>query len=453
MALSLAQKFVSLGTSPALAKEYANQIQVGVYNARRLSELGMVTPLAKYVTESLAIGTFVGRKAMELSMTEAVANLTLANLMWVPVETSLRSLYAANQGLATPHTLPAMASPPSVTVTSVTANPAGMGVTYTYVSGSLVPLYKGGADKAFSTNYRRFPVVTDPVGGGNVGGNESASVFFSGVRTTSAKVSFSTLSSTEKVRFRVRTPGGIDQYVNKAGTLNSSNGHIVLDFGSDADRIVTCEGMKNGGIRAINVLDGYTATKPVEEAGIALFLGDSFIEGVGTAFVGDGLAAPCAESLGFAHFWASGSGGTGYVATNSSTRPKLADRIVADITRAMGYGTVAKVFMAMGLNDIGLSGIQAEAEACLSLARGILPAASISVVGPWDNAAPSAPVANYAACKTAIQAAVVNRGGVHFLDPQGVSFAQNALTLPHPTEAGALTLGQWLAAAERAALA
>ena len=40
MALSLAQKFVSLGTSPALAKEYANQIQVGVYNARRLSELG-----------------------------------------------------------------------------------------------------------------------------------------------------------------------------------------------------------------------------------------------------------------------------------------------------------------------------------------------------------------------------------------------------------------------------
>lgn len=383
----------------------------------------------------------------------SIATLGAGGGAWRATEDALRTLYAANEGLDTPHTLDAMASPPTVTVTSVTANPAGMGVTYTYVSGSLVPLYKGGANKAFATNYRRFPVVTDPVGGGNVGGNESASVFFSSVRTTSAKVSFSTLSSSEKVRFRVRTPGGIDQYVDKAGTLNSSNGHIVLDFGSDADRIITCEGMKNGGIRAINVLDGYTATKPVEETGIALFLGDSFIEGTGTAFVGDGLAAPCAESLGFAHFWASGSGGTGYVATNSSTRPKLADRIVADITRAMTYGTVTKLFIPMGINDLGLSGIQTEAAACLDIARSMLPAASISVVGPWDNAAPGAPVANYASCKAAIQAAVGSRGGVHFLDPEGVAYDQNALALPHPDEAGALTLGQWLAAAERAALA
>ena len=76
MALSLAQKFINLGMASPLAVEYANQINTGVYNWRRLAELGMVPILAKYVAESLAVGAFSGRIAMEKTMTEALANLT-----------------------------------------------------------------------------------------------------------------------------------------------------------------------------------------------------------------------------------------------------------------------------------------------------------------------------------------------------------------------------------------
>lgn len=73
MAFSLAQKLVSLGFVPPLAKELANQLQSGVFNKNRLIGLGMVPPLAAYLAASLASGTYVARKAMELSLTEAGA--------------------------------------------------------------------------------------------------------------------------------------------------------------------------------------------------------------------------------------------------------------------------------------------------------------------------------------------------------------------------------------------
>lgn len=79
MAFSLAQKFVSLGMAPALAKEFSFQIESTVFNQRRLSELGMIPELSRYVVSTLPNGTFIARKAMELSMTEAIADLTAEN--------------------------------------------------------------------------------------------------------------------------------------------------------------------------------------------------------------------------------------------------------------------------------------------------------------------------------------------------------------------------------------
>src|SRR5690606_29529595 len=113
-----------------------------------------------------------------------------------------------------------------------------------------------------------------------------------------------------------------------------------------------------------------------------------------------------------------------------------------DLDRALQYGALDIVVLAMGINDIGLSGIEAEANACLDIARTKCPAALIFVVGPWDQSAPSAPVANYAACKAAIEAAVGSRGGVWFLDPEGVEYSK-ADTL-HGDTAGCAILGNWL---------
>lgn len=447
-------KLVSLGMPTQLALEVARQISDGA-NAPNLVRLGVPTQLAKELAWQIANGADVENLAALGMPTQLAVEVArqMGSGAWTPTELSLQSLYSANEGLATPHTLAAMSSPPTVTVTGSTASPAGMGVTYTYIAGSPVPAYKGGGDKLYAALYRRFPAATDPVGGGNTANNESGSLWRVSVRTNSAKVSFSTAGTTLKLRFLVRTPGGIDQYVDKAGTLNSESGHVVLDFGSDADRIITCEGQKGAAFRAINVLDGYTATKPTEEPALAMFLGDSFTDGVGVAFTGDSYVASCAESLGFANFWASPLGDTGYVKDSGGTRLKLADRIVNDINRAKQYGAVKKLFIAMGINDIGLSGVEAEATICFNLARSLLPEASISVVGPWDGFAPGAPSGAYSAVKSAIQSAVGSRGGFHFLDAEGVAFAKNASTLPHPDEAGALTLGQWLASAERAALA
>lgn len=76
MALSLAQKFINLGMPSPLAVEFANQLNTGVYNWKRLMWNSMVPELAKYVAESLAAGTFDPRIAMEKTMSEAVATLT-----------------------------------------------------------------------------------------------------------------------------------------------------------------------------------------------------------------------------------------------------------------------------------------------------------------------------------------------------------------------------------------
>jgi len=76
MALSLAQKFINLGMPSPLAVEFANQLNTGVYNWKRLMWNSMVPDLARYVADSLAAGTFDPRIAMEKTMSEAVATLT-----------------------------------------------------------------------------------------------------------------------------------------------------------------------------------------------------------------------------------------------------------------------------------------------------------------------------------------------------------------------------------------
>lgn len=76
MPLSLAQRFINLGMVSQLAKEYASQLERGVYNWRRLMWVSMPPALAKYVTDSLAAGTYNPNVAAEKGMPPAIAQLT-----------------------------------------------------------------------------------------------------------------------------------------------------------------------------------------------------------------------------------------------------------------------------------------------------------------------------------------------------------------------------------------
>jgi len=330
-----------------------------------------------------------------------------------------------------------------VSQTGSTANPSGMAVTYTFAASSTVPAYLGGGIEIISTNYRRFPVVTQAAG------NVAWITWGVAVRTSSARVAFSVGAG--EYRFKVRTPGGEERYVSLTPEVTTGNTFIVLDFASSADRIVTIEAQDNRTFRAVNVDTGQTATNPGDADGITLIFGDSFTVGnPGPTTKHDGVATCLGELLGLRNVWACGIGGTGYVADNSATRYKLYDHIAADVARAVAIAPVTKVFVLMGVNDKGLSGVQAEATACFDLLRSLLPAASISVASPWDTDAPSAASANFEAVTTAIQAAALGRGGVHFLDLESVAFTP--VSGIHPGDAGALVLAQALATAERAAV-
>ena len=447
MAQSLTQRLMELGVPYVMANELVKQVNSGVYSVTRLINAGWVEDLARYLTTSLVAGTFKATKAVEYAMIPAVATLIAGGGVWVATEAALRSTYQAAALLGTPHTLPAMVSPPTVTVTAAVSNPAGMAVNYSFASGSLVPSYKGGGSEVFSTNYRKFPNATLSLG------TVIGTTWRASIRTTSARVAFSLAGTTvANYRFLVRTPGGEERYVDKVGTNLGANSFVVLDFGSSADRIVTVENQDTSSFRAVNVDTGFTATNPDDSAEIALFLGDSLTAATpGPTTKRDGVVHCTAELLGLRNFWASGAGGTGYVATSSGTRYKLADRIADDINRAKALGTVAKAFILMGVNDIGLSGVQAEAAACFDIARALLPSASISVASPYDTAAPSAAASDYLAVKAAIQSALVGRGGFRFLDLQGTTYTK--VDGVHADDAGALVLGQALAAAERLALA
>lgn len=382
---------------------------------------------------------------------------------YVATESSLRALYAANVGVDTPHTLAVMSSPPTIATGAGTASAPAAPYTaltnaYRYTNGSTALAYLGGGDAVTGTTYRRFPVATKFTSGGNVTTTEDATYFRVKAVIDAAAVAFRVLGvASTTVGYRFIVDG---QYVSLSPTVVATGGrqYIVLDFGSKAARTIIVESALSNGFDGIHVAVGDTVSYPALEPRIALFLGDSFTRGTGTqatgdaaGLAGDGYYTVLAEQLGFENIWASGLGGTGFVADNTGASYTLGQRLVADIARAKSFGTVAKVFVAMGLNDLGLSGIQAAASADFDTIRAQLPAASVSVLCPWDSAAPGAPSSAFNTAKAAIQAAMAGRGGFHFLDIEGTSYTKYDAT--HPDSAGHATLGNALLTLERAALA
>lgn len=370
---------------------------------------------------------------------------------WTATLSALRAYLSVNSGTTNPHSQTAMPSPPTIrTGTTLAAPDNDLTVAYRYSTTPNTFRLEGGGVKTLGGGlYRQFPVARISATGQNMGDGTNAISWQTRIIANSTKVGFRLLGSLRVYRFIVD-----GRYVSFTGTLtatSSGTNYIILDFGSKASREIVVENQEASAFDGVYVATGDTVTLPAISPFRLLTLGDSITAATGATASGDGFVGVAGDYLVLKDKWFSGSGGTGYVANNGGAAYTLPIRATEDTQRFAALGSPDIVVVAIGINDIGSAGIQAAAASSFSAIRAVAPKALVFVVGPWDANAPSAPVTNYAACKSAIQAAMAGRGGFWFLDPQGVSYTK-ADTV-HPNDAGHLTLGQWLATQIRAAVA
>ena len=213
-------------------------------------------------------------------------------------------------------------------------------------------------------------------------------------------------------------------------------------------------GCYNARIGAIFTDDTDTVSPSLNPKKI-LVAGDSFTEGTGATAQGMGFATRLSELSGNFNLVVSGSGGTGYVATNNG-RPNLETRAQTDIVDQ----SPDIVIIAMGIND-SLDITSAVTNTVDTIQTG-LPDATIVLVGSWTAGEATGQMIT----NTAIIESVANSKGVYFINPTGTANADGWITgtgddgAPigdgnadifvssdgtHPNDAGHLYLAQRLA--------
>ncbi len=368
---------------------------------------------------------------------------------WQITRYALRDYLATTEGQPNPHSQPAMATPPTITTDTSGAPASTYARTITLATQAEVDTYcliEGGKQTFAATTFMR-PVAATM--------NASTVVNVASrisVTVNADAVAFYVVGTTQAYRFLVD-----DQYVDFTGTVpeattGTGSNYIILTLASKAEHKVTIELQQGCAVRRIHIKneDSFGA-KPEASAHKGIVLGDSVTASTGASAFGDGYVPFAGDYLGV-ELWPSGVGATGYVNTNSGARYKLSERIAIDLDAFIAdKGQPSIVTVAMGLNDLGLSGIQAEAETCFDIVREKCPAALVFVVNTWDALAPSPVSTDYNDVKSAIQAAVGSRGGFWFINPEGTAYTKSETV--HPDTSGHQTLGLWLDAHIRESVA
>lgn len=371
--------------------------------------------------------------------------------VWKSTLAALKAFLAGNAGANNPHSLPAMASPPTVTTST-----SGLLGTYTnaksFTAQATVDSFfriEGGRQLLSATVFEK-PYVANK--------NGSAKVFVAtriSFNVNADLVAFYVMGSALPYRFLVD-----DQYVDKTGTVaavtsGTGDNWIILTFGSKTTRKITIELQQDQAVRyvALKAADSW-GSRPAAKQMRGIVLGDSLTASASATHFGDGYALVAGDYLGL-ELWPSGVGGTGYVASNSGVDYALPERLSVDLDSALIYGDVHVVVVAMGRNDIDLpaTDVTSVAAACYSAIRAKCPGAVVFVLGPWDVLAPGASGAEYDATRAEIIAAMGARGGFYFLDNKAVAYTKQGADPIHYDTAGGATLGVWLDGAIRSLVA
>jgi lysophospholipase L1-like esterase len=197
-------------------------------------------------------------------------------------------------------------------------------------------------------------------------------------------------------RYRLSVDEGYGyQYVTatpqNAATQDGNLYYTLVTFSTRLPRKIRLE-IDSGYFGGVRVGPNDTVFPVTRQLGDrAIFLGDSFTEGTGATASFTSYANVASQFLGW-ECWASGSGGTGYIATGSTGRVKYLDRVVHDV---IGYNPDI-VIVEGGTNDTASAKatVQVAATTLLQTIQAGLPRAKIFVLSNFSVQGTSAAITN-----------------------------------------------------------
>ncbi|SDT16207.1 GDSL-like Lipase/Acylhydrolase family protein [Maribacter dokdonensis] len=229
---------------------------------------------------------------------------------------------------------------------------------------------------------------------------------------------------------------GEDYPITNPDNVNPGRRWLTIDAGAGV-HFVKLKGSFNVQWRGYRTEIGAIA-EPWEYDKYSLFFGDSFTAGIGADYTINGYYNFVNDSETH-RLIASGTGGAGYV--NIGSFKALKDRIIEDYNLFLtDNGVPDEVVIAMGVNDVGLTGIEQGANDAFDNLRTVY-SGKVYVIGPWNVNAPST-IAAYDIAKQNVIDAVEGRSGFYFIDVAGVSYTKSDST--HPDTEGHKTLGEYL---------
>lgn len=206
-----------------------------------------------------------------------------------------------------------------------------------------------------------------------------------------------------------------DEYVSLTPQTLTNDGSLYywyFNLGSRALRRIDLIGysLRFGGVYTQQTDTIYPAPRRGPKT---IIMGDSFVEGTGSTQPKT-LVWEFAESLGWDDVWASGIGGSGYLA-GPATNPNFRDRVQADVIAH----SPDLVMIAGGINDstlYTLAQIQAEATLLYGTIKSGLPSAEVVVVAPFWTGGPATMSTSIISARDGVRAAAQGFG-LAYLDP------------------------------------
>lgn len=321
------------------------------------------------------------------------------------VEAILRN--ASKASLRNPRNAGTLAS--GVTITSGAGIPAQTPVTYAFDQSNLGPFHVVGGKLLLASPFNYVaPAIQDAAGT---------------KAYTYCRINFMAYSRYVAIRlgaqasspYRILVNG---QYLDPAAFAASgypfaptATTYYLMDFGTRAERRITVEGQQNNAnfTTAYVEASGKIYRPDTSDHVNAVFLGDSYAQGLAADFKGDGFAVQMADRLGM-QLTSSGVGGTSwdhqnrYDATTNAAGTYGFDQRIANGDLTLSYQTPNVIFLMASVNDKSRNQalVQARTLAGLQAARSQFPNAVIIVFG----CAGATYLSTVLATEAAVQAAV-----------------------------------------------